>query len=98
MSGDPPPLSVLTLPRKWGGDDDKPIENCTKKRRVRNLYGHTSTLLRSDVTSFTTLLEIEEVNDEDGLNDPTGQSITINGQKGVKEEGMAPAAQTTAPV
>ena len=50
------------------------------------------------MTSFTTLLEIEEVNDEDGLNDLTGQSITIKGQKGVKEEGMAPTAQTTAPV
>ena len=51
----------------------------------------------SAVTFVTSPLEIEGVKDEDGLDDPTGRPIKIKGQKGVKEEGKAPAVNTTAP-
>ena len=79
------------------GGEYKPIENCAKKRRVCNLFRHMSTWLRSAVTSVTTPLAIEVVKDKDSQNGPTHRSIKIEGQKGVKNKGTAPAAHTTAP-
>ena len=51
----------------------------------------------SAVTSMTRPLAIEKVKEEDVQNRPTSRSINIEGQKGVKEEGMALAAHTTDP-
>ena len=49
------------------------------------------------MTSVTTPLKIERVKDEDGPNKLIGRPINIKLQKGVKEEGKALAAHTTAP-
>ena len=53
--------------------------------------------MSSVMTSVTTPLSIEGVKEEDDKNGPTGRSIKIKEQKGVKEEGTALAAHTTSP-
>ena len=95
MLGEPPPSSQA--PTTTGEDEDKTIKICAKKRRVGNSYGHLSPRMSSVMTSVTTPLSIEGVKEEDDKNGPTGRSIKIDGQKGVKEEGTAPEAHTTAP-
>ena len=82
---------------KGGGGWMQTYQKVRKKRRVGNLHGHLRTRLGSAVTSATSPLEIEGFRDKDGQTGPTGQSINFEGEKGVKEEGTAPAAHTTAP-
>ena len=50
------------------------------------------------LTSATSCLAIEGVKDRDVKTGPTVQLIKIEGEKGVKEEGIVPAVYTTASV
>ena len=59
--------SQFSSPQDKGGrGENKPIENCVKKRRVGNSHGHLRTRLETDVTSATSSLAIEGVKDIDG--------------------------------
>ena len=61
MSGEPPP-PVLTPPRQKAGGENQRNKNCAKERRVGNSHKHLGTHLKSDVTSATSPLAMEGVN------------------------------------
>ena len=94
MSGGNP--SPISHPPKTEGGGTQPNKNCAKNRRVGNSHEHLGTRLKSDVTSATTHLAIEEVKDGDRKTNPACHSIKIEGGNGGKEKGTAPEANTTA--